>query len=174
MTLAEAIDWICRCDGCDRRSALKQLRDALGDRKLHIKWDKERIRLSPYILYAHRPPEDASFWKQARIRSAKVLDPETENYRTLLILKDDILQLWPDQSIATAAPQSGKGGRHGTGNEVDQGYDKLLRRLGDRLQKMAPMELAKLIAKESSKKLGEPGWAPRTVLGHIQRRRAQH
>jgi hypothetical protein len=181
MTLAEAIAHIAKHDGCDRRSALKQLRDALGDRKLRIKWDTERLRLNPYIVYAHRPPESASSWKQARIRGAKVFDPETETWRTLLIHKDDIFQLDLGSALS-AASESGKAesitkakvGRHSIRNEFDQAYDRLWRRLGHRVQEMAPTELAGLIAKECGKKLGDRGWAPRTMLQHIQRLRAEH
>jgi hypothetical protein len=39
MTLAQAITHVAKHDGCDRDSALKQLRDAFGDRKLLNKWE---------------------------------------------------------------------------------------------------------------------------------------
>jgi hypothetical protein len=90
MTLMELIAHVER-EGCERSAALKQIRNALSDRKLRIKWEKEPLRLSRYILYAHQPPEGASFWQQADIDDdAKVFDPETENRRTLLILKNDV------------------------------------------------------------------------------------
>jgi hypothetical protein len=131
MTRPEAVDWICQCDGCDRRSALRQLRDALGDRELHIKWEDQKLSDRKLyvkwefqkaivwdpegVLLTNRLP--ASFWRPARIRGAKVFDPETKNWRTLLILKHDVLQLWKDRSdrggeaAASAASESRAAGR---------------------------------------------------------------
>jgi hypothetical protein len=39
---------------------------------------------------------------------------------------------------------------------------------------MGRMRLAELLARQCGKQLGEPGWAPRTVLAHIQRWWAEH
>jgi hypothetical protein len=188
MTLAEVIAHIAEHDGCDRRSALKQVRDALGDRRLHIKWDKERIRVSKYILYTHRPPEGASFWKQARIRGAKVFDPETENWRTLLILKNDVFKLWPTPSdlasVATTASESGqatenanvvpvtkaKGGAPSAKEEIYQALDKLSHEKGHSVKDIVPRQrLAELVAKECGKLLGKSrGWTLGTVQDHIR------
>ena len=147
-------------DSCDRDSALKQLRKALGDRKLRIKWDKELLRLSPYILYAHRPPEGTTFWQQARIDDDdKVLDPETENWRTLLILKDDVFQFWPETSVASAGSESGKAGpitkAKGRGrpiacNDVHQAADRLSQQ-GRKLKGMPQKEREALVVEASGR-----------------------
>jgi hypothetical protein len=159
MTLTELIAHVER-EGCDRSAALKQIRNALGDRKLRIKWEKEPLRLSQYILYAHQPPEGASFWQQADIGGdAKVLDPETENRRTLLILKDDVFELWPVPSVAAAASESGKvgptikakdRGRPIACNDVHQAADRLSQQ-GRKLKDMPQKEREALVVEASGK-----------------------
>jgi hypothetical protein len=175
MTLAELIALIAEHDDCNRSTAWKQICDALSDRKLHIKWEKEPLRLSPYIVYVHRPPEGASFWQQADVDdNGKVFDLETDNRRTLLILRDDVFkndvfQLWPKPSAATAR----LGGPHSTWNEVEQTYYRLLRE-DPRVKDTAPTEVAKSIAKKCGKKHDDRGWSMRRLLEHIQRIRAEH
>ena len=170
MTLTELIAHVER-EGCERSAALKQIRNALSDRKLRIKWEKEPLRLSRYILYAHQPPEGASFWQQADIDDdAKVFDPETENRRTLLILKDDVFALWPVPSVAAAASESGKVGptikAKGRGRpdaeiEIHRAIDRLLQR-GFNVKNVLRKELVALVDRESGKRR-----KPRTIQKHI-------
>jgi hypothetical protein len=126
MTLAELITHITEHDGCGRHSAEKQIRDALGDRKLIGKWedataDQLRRRLptdAPFPVppgsadhgptqVPDRPPYKAGFWQQARIDGDRVFDPETESWRTLLILKDSVFRLWSGPSVTSAGTKSG-------------------------------------------------------------------
>jgi hypothetical protein len=176
MTLAEALAHVAEHDRCDRRSALKQLRDALGDGKLHYEWAKERLRLSTYyLLYAHRPPKSANFWQRARIRGAKVFDPETNIFRTLLILKDDIFQLWPKRpevaSVASAGSESGQAGEatkaKGRGRpkvekELHHAFDRLSQQ-GYSVKNTPWKQLEALIDAECSQK-----WSLRTKQKYKQ------
>jgi hypothetical protein len=183
MALAEAVAHIEEHDACDR-PALKQLRDALGHRKLYNKWE-DQIPNHPgpegTIVSPDWPPNDASSWQQADIHvdMGKVFDPSRKRWRTLLILKFSIFQLWPKSSVEGS--ESGKAGpiakaKVGAPSDKEEMYQAYhrLSQLGHDVKKMAPTELAELIAKECGKKLGEPRWAQRTVLQHIQCLRAKH
>jgi hypothetical protein len=178
MTLAEAVDRICQCDGCDRRSALKQLRNALGDRSLDIKW-KEYKR--PPIEYeglsaGYRPPGDPRFWQQARIRGAGVFDQISKSWRTLLILKDDVFRLWPEPpDLPSASAESrqaitkAKGGRPTAKEDISRALDKLSPEKGLRVKDMPLKELAARVARRCGKQLGgSRGWSLRTVQRHIR------
>jgi hypothetical protein len=105
MTLAEAIAHVEEHGNCER-PALKQLCDALGDRKLHIKWeDQKPIHASPDgIVFANWPPDDADFWQHACIRDGKLFDPFTQRERTLLLLRFDVQRIWPEQPPAPERP----------------------------------------------------------------------
>jgi hypothetical protein len=97
------------------RPADQQIRNALDDRKLIIKWedataDQLRRRrptdppamshpdgLEGSTLVPDRPPDKAGFWQQACIDGDKVFDPETERWRTLLLRRLSVQQIWPSR-----------------------------------------------------------------------------
>ena len=101
------------------------------------------------------------------------------SWRTLLIVKDSILQLWPEApdlaSVVSAASESGqaaendnvglitkaKGGRPSTKEEIHQALDKLSHEKGHSVKNTMHRErLAELVAKECGKLLGKTrGWA---------------
>ena len=91
------------------RPADQQIRNALDDRKLIIKWEDatadQRRRRRPTdpppmshpngvdqgpALVPDWPPNEAGFWQQARIDGDKVFDPVTEHWRTLLLLRRSV------------------------------------------------------------------------------------
>jgi hypothetical protein len=127
MTLAELIAHTAKHHG--RRSALKQIRGALDDRKLIAKWEdatadqlRRKLPTDPPpmtdadgppqgpTLLPDWPPNKTSFWQQARIRGSKVFDPETECWRTLLLLRWSVQQSWPEQQPVPPPPENSKGG----------------------------------------------------------------
>jgi hypothetical protein len=174
MTFAEAIHWISKQEKCRRSEATRQIRAALADKAITgLCWEDQRSGMTAVRDFRpDYPPTDREFWQgEASIPDEKgrIFDRWTERWRTLLIPKDIIFQLWPKSGPRTKA----KGGRPSARNEIDQAYHRLLE-LGRDMKKMAPMELATLIAKECGKKLGERGWTARTVLQHIQRLRPKH
>jgi hypothetical protein len=161
MTLAEAIAHIAKHDGCDRDSALKQLRGALGDRRLHNKWEDQRPNhaCEGMIISPDWPPDDASSWQQADIQvdTGKVFDPSRRRWRTLLILKDSVSQIWGDPSVASAGSESGKArpitkakgrGRPGACNKVHQAADRISQR-GLSVKETPRKEFVAQVAEES-------------------------
>jgi hypothetical protein len=176
MTLAEALTHVAEYDGCDRRSALKQYRDALGDNKLITKWeDPSHAR--------DWPPKDAAFWQQARIQRGRVFDPQARRWRTLLILKNSIYQIWPEPSVASTEPASGEVGpttkvnpvgRRTPKVEIHQAMERLLQR-GHRVETMPPAKLSPLIATECDKQIDhDEGFSRRNIRRHIEGWRAKH
>ena len=182
LTRSEAIDTIAQLDNCSSREATRQLTAALADNAIRgLHWEDRSDNYDS-------PPQNRDFWQKVRVRRGKVFDPSTGRYRTLLIPKLSILDVFefrpgpPDlASVASAAPERAragpttntKGGRHSAKDEIYQALDQLSQR-GHRVKDMAPMKLANLVARESGKPHGEAGWATRTVLEHIQRWRAEH
>jgi hypothetical protein len=135
------------------------------------------------------PPVDRQFWLvEARIRRGRVFDPSAKRWRTLLIGKHSIFQIWPEPpdlaSVATAASVSGqatengsdvvpitkaKGGRPSAKREIYQALDKLSHEKGHSVKDTIHRErLAELVAKECGKLLGNNGWKLGTVLRHIK------
>jgi len=85
ITRTETIALIAKLDGCDRRSASKQLLDLLHDRKPRIKWGDS---ISPAIgVAAYDAINDFHF------RRDKVFDSWMKLWRRLLIFRDDISRL---------------------------------------------------------------------------------
>jgi hypothetical protein len=95
----------------------------------------------------------------------------------------------PEPSVASAAAsESGqaaendkvgpitkrKGGRPSAKNEIHQCLDRLFAAGKHHMKEMDPMKLAKQVASECGKRLGDAGWARRTVLRHIGSWRAEH
>jgi hypothetical protein len=98
------------------RPADQQIRNALDDRKLIIKWEDatadRRRRRRPTdpppmshpdgvdqgpTLVPDWPPNEVGFWQQARIDGDKVFDSVTEHWRTLLLLRSSVQQIWPSR-----------------------------------------------------------------------------
>jgi hypothetical protein len=91
MTLAEAIDWISKQSNCSRRAATLRIRAALAQDAIGpLRWEDG---LMDY------PPVDSQFWLvEARIQRGRVFDPSVKRWRTLLIGKQSIFQIWPKPS----------------------------------------------------------------------------
>jgi hypothetical protein len=107
MTLSEAVAHVAKRYRGDRRSALKQLRDALGDRRIHSKWEDYKTPPIEYegLSAGYWPPVDARFWlQQARIRGYKVFDRVCKCWRTLLLLRQDVRKIWPELPPAPPPP----------------------------------------------------------------------
>jgi hypothetical protein len=178
MTLAEMIAYVMKHDDCDHSSATEQLCDAICDGKIRSKWEDRKWFDSP-----------ARFWARIRISDAKVADPGTGEWRTLLVLKDDVFRIWPEPSVASAASERGqetehrsnvvptakaKVGAYSAQNEIEQTYHQLVQQ-NPSIKTKAHTEVAKLIAKKCGKNLeGERGWSTRRLLEHIQHIRAKH
>jgi hypothetical protein len=181
MTLAEAIDWISKQNNCNRRAATVWIRAALADDAVFpLRWEDAVMDY---------PPVDRQFWLvEARIRRGRVFDPSAQRWRTLLIGKYSIFQIWPPDlaSVATAASESGQatengsdvvpitkstGGRPSAEEEIYQALGQLSQK-GHRVKDMDPMKLAKLVASKCGKQLGESKWGRTTVLRHIRHWRA--
>ena len=147
-TLAEAVAHVEEHDGCDR-PALKQLCDALGDRKLRNKFEDQK--------WFDCLPERASFWQQARIRidDAKVFDADAGEWRTLLVLEDDILRLWP---ITNAKGR----GRPVVQDKIHEAFGQLFQD-GPNLKAMSQKQRAKAV----NEKCGEE-FDVRTVEKYFQ------
>ena len=162
MTLAKAVDWISQRDKCSRREATLQIRAALADNAISMRWE-DRLK---YIVEDY-PPVERRFWqREARIRRGRVFDPWAKQWRTLLILKHSILQHWPEPpDLASAA----KGGRPSAKEKIYQALDKLSHEKGHSAVKEMPRKvLPALVAEECGKQLGNRGWSERTVQEHTQ------
>jgi hypothetical protein len=185
MTLAETLAHIAESDGCDRRSALKQLCGALGDNQIIAIWEDSSDSRD-------RPTRDATFWQPARFRGNKVFDPSTERWRTLLINKSNILEHWPERSetasVVPATSESQQASKDGSNlvpipkvkigapsheDEIHQALDRLSQR-GCRVKTARPAELYPTIAAECGKQIGDEGFSPRSIRRHLQSWRTEH
>jgi hypothetical protein len=178
MTLNEAVDRICQHHNCDRREAIRQIRKALADNALApLRWEDQLIKPN----FATLPPIDRRFWEEARFQRGRVFDPWTKQWRVLLIPKLRINEHWPERTEAASddsqtSPDGGnvysfpkpKVGATSARAEFDRAYDQLRSQLGDVVETMPPMELARALAKMADKKLGDPKWSTRTLLEYIQ------
>jgi len=164
MTLAEAIDWISKQDSCSRRAATLQIRAALADNAIghsHLRWEDAA---------GDYPPIRRQFWQKASIGRGRVFDPETKRWRTLLLRKDDVFQLWPKPSVTTARSESGKTGpitkakvrgRPNDQIEVHRALDRLSQR-GLNVKTTLRKVLKELVNEECGKK-----WTLRTIQQHF-------
>jgi hypothetical protein len=169
MTLPDAIDWISKQNNCSRRAATLWIRAALADDAIGpLRWEDG---LMDY------PPVDRQFWLvEARIRRRRVFDPSAKRWRTLLIGKHSVFQIWPEPR--GQAPENdnvgpitkAKGGRPSDKMKIHQALDKLSHERGHSVKDTIHRErLAELVAKECGKLLGESrGWKLGTVLNHIK------
>jgi hypothetical protein len=187
MTFEEAIAFVSRTDGCCRKEAERQLRDALGDGKLFIKWEDQRSK-------EIGPPKDGEGWKdidgvwhvwawaQVRFRGDKVSDPFTRRERVLLLLRFEVQRIWPEQppapppegprpgapsyrdkieKLSGIKPKAKRRGRPDAEVEIHQAIDRLVQR-GRDVKDMPRKELVAIIEEECEKKR-----KPRTILTYI-------
>jgi hypothetical protein len=150
MTLAEAINRISKQDNCTWDEAKDQIRAVLADNAIGpLRWEDERPTA------ASTAPVDPDFWEKADIRrDGKVFDPWTKRWRTLLIPKQSIFQIWPEQTAASAGSESGKAGTVTKAKdpghaeiEIHQAFDRLFQR-GLNLKDMYHKTRAELVHKE--------------------------
>jgi hypothetical protein len=117
------------------------------------------------------PPVDRQFWLvEARIRRGRVFDPSAKRWRTLLIGKHSIFQVWPEPSAASAGSARGKAdpitkargrGRPDAEIEIHQAIDRVLQQ-GYNVKNMLRKELVALVYEECGKTR-----KPRTIQKHI-------
>jgi len=120
MTLAEAVAHVCERDGCDATAAQVQLRKALGDGALFVRWEDERptprMPGGGAMIAPDRPGRNQAYWQSARMRGAEVFDPPDGvvtdagraavaagtlgAWRVLLLLRFDVKRLWPAPAAA--------------------------------------------------------------------------
>jgi hypothetical protein len=166
MTLAEAVAHVEERDRCDRHSALQQLCNALGDRKVRYKFED--------LKWFDMKPEHADFWQQPRTiwpSDYKVFDPYGFVTRTVLVYKDDIFKFWPELSVASAGSRITKAGpttkakrrrgRPPAEIEVHQAIDRLVEG-GRDVKRMLRKKLVALVEEECGKR-----WKPRAISTHI-------
>jgi hypothetical protein len=172
-TLAEAIDWISKQRNYSRRAATLWIREALAYEVIGpLLWEDG---LMDY------PPVGRQFWlAEARIRRGRVFDPSAKRWRTLLIGKHSIFQIWRephDQSGQATENGSNvvpitktKGGRPSAKEEIHQALDKLSHKKGRSVKDTRPRKkLAEQVAEKCGKLLGKsPGWSLGVVLDHIR------
>jgi hypothetical protein len=115
MTRKEAVAHVMEHDGCDRRSAWKQLCAAIDDRAIAVKWEDEKPSqpsLSGFLIFPDRPLENRLTWRDndgaehvwdwqlVRFRGTKVFDPFTRRDRVLLLSRFAVQQIWSKESSA--------------------------------------------------------------------------
>jgi hypothetical protein len=115
MKFEKAIAWLSRTDGVTRKVAERKLCDLAGDGKLFLKWEDQ----TPDSVF-DRPPQDARFWQEPRIRGSKVFDPYTQRERTLLVLPFAEQQVWPPAPPPPARKSGPKGGRPSYEEKIKQ------------------------------------------------------
>jgi hypothetical protein len=108
MKWEKAVTWLSRTDGVSRKAAERKLCDLAGDRKLFLKWEDQTAD-----SVFDRPPQDAGFWQEPRIRRSKVFDPYTQRERTLLLLPFAEQQIWPQIGSRARPPPARKSGPKG-------------------------------------------------------------
>jgi hypothetical protein len=118
MTLCEAVAHIEIVERCSFRVAWDQLRDAIGDQAVMVRWGDVSLELSTirdghYIEEDDVPPNNEWFWTSARaifVGTGRVLDDpacraknirlklirEGElHYRPLLVRREAVERIWP-------------------------------------------------------------------------------
>ena len=133
ITLAEAVAHVRNSDGCDAKAAEMQLRKALGDGALFLRWEDERpTPLMPgggATIAPDRPGRDQAYWQSAQVRAAEVFDPPDGvltdagraavaartygRWRVLLLLRATVEALW-------AAAPTGQKSRRAAQPNVDR------------------------------------------------------
>jgi hypothetical protein len=129
MTLREAVAHIKAADRVSRRAAWDQLREAIGDQTVAVRWADVTLEPSTmleghYVEEDDVPPTSRQFWKLALIKFAgggRVLDDPacrgssvrlrliregTLHYRPLLVRREPVERLWPrlDKGAEESSP----------------------------------------------------------------------
>jgi hypothetical protein len=129
MTLREAVVHIATAEHCSIRIAWAQLRDAIGDHEVLVRWANVSLDLSTidegrYIEEDDVPSNDKHFWKSARAiftGGGSVLDDPahrwkddrlkliregTLRYRPMLVRREAVERLWPrlDEGAEASPP----------------------------------------------------------------------
>jgi|HubBroStandDraft_6_1064221.scaffolds.fasta_scaffold500263_2 hypothetical protein len=126
MTFTEVVALVAKHDRCDRDCAEQQLRDALTDHKLIVRWE-DQAKAAPNwsggpTPILDRPPDDPRFWQQTPIREDTVFDPYTQRERSLLLHRLSVQNIWPDEPPVPPPPEGPrpKGGRPSKIEKVKQ------------------------------------------------------
>lgn len=189
MTLPEAVDQIRSADNCDERSARRLLVSALSDglRGLGLlKWERESGDQPPpfgttSITTSTDTPPLGRDWLDAKIRwrTGRVRDDWGEyksgKWRVLLLSRHGISRHWAPSRLANPGiPTSAKVinlSAHGSGgrpSERNQVYDALNKMHQEGFNMALPQKkLAEEAAKRNSKRLGDPSWSERAIIGHV-------
>jgi hypothetical protein len=160
ITLAKAIDWISKQDKYNRREATRRIIPVLADMADNSipGWRWEDQRSGMYAVLDSRPDYpnlDRQYWQgKAPIRRGKVFDRWTKRWRTLLIPRQIIFQLWSEPSVASAGSESGKAEpitkAKGLGHaeiEIHQAFNRLFQK-GVNLKNMIQKERTRAVEKE--------------------------
>jgi hypothetical protein len=127
VTLREAVEHIEEVEHCSFRAAWDQLRAAIGDQAVMVRWGDVSLELSTihdghYIVDDDVPPNNKWFWKSARAifvgtgcllddpacraknTRLKLIREGTLRYRPVLIQREAVERIWPIAN-ETAEPQ---------------------------------------------------------------------
>lgn len=162
ITLVDAEEHIEVLQKCDSVEALRQLKEEIGDGIVAVKWADEST---------DKP--DVTILKTLRfiLRGAGIVRYDNE-YRPLLILRADILRLWPDPSNLVKqmlVEESDSKKRRGRPSQRDQIWAALSEMKSQELLPLSgnQKKIAEDVAKNCNHKIGSRGWSERTVLQHI-------
>jgi hypothetical protein len=197
MTLREAVAHIATADHCSFRAAWLQLRTAIGDQEVSVRWAGVRVENhtsdgDQYFAEDLGPPMTKRFWESARavfIGPGCVLDDPacqsqrirrkliregTLRYRGLLVLREHVEKIWPGGSAEHLASResvsaSNDIGARGRPSAHDSVWQTLDRmRNGGANLGLSQKRLAELVAQDNDKKLDhDMGWSERTIVQHV-------
>jgi hypothetical protein len=195
-TIPDAVADICAADHCEARAARDQLRKALADDDSlwPLRWQLEKRDRTPEKKQRDIPfsvpddlPPHGRVWSEAKIRwqTGRVRDDWGDynkgKWRVLLIHRLAVGRHWPQPD------NSGIRSRHGSRSSAqvinlstrnlggrptasEQVYDALRKMRDEGYDMRQPQKrLAEEAAKGSGKKLGEPNWDERTIIGHVSK-----
>jgi hypothetical protein len=173
MTFAEAIDWISKQEKCNWSEAIRQIRTALADKEITgLCWEDQRSGMTAVLdSRPDYPPTDREFWQgEASVPDdeGRVFDRWTNRWRTLLVPKENIFQIWSETSAASAGSErsgptaKAKGrGRPGAEIEIHQAIDRLAEG-GHDVKGMLRKKLVTLVDEKCEKRR-----KPRTIMTYI-------
>ncbi len=197
MTLREALAHIKTVEDCNLRAAWGQLREAIGDQEVKVRWADVTLELSTigpghYLEEDDVPPTAGRFWKTARVifsGMGRVLDDPAcrsksirlklireyrLHYRPLLVLREHVEKNWPGDSAEQLSSRGRTSAskdivRAGRRSDRDLVWQTLdgMRKRGADLG-VSQKRLAELIAKENDRQLDhDRGWKERTIVQHV-------